>query len=106
MALDFVRLRATLCLEDMRAYVMQAFTPKEVEPIVEAALAEALLNLPAQIKREATAGINEAVTKSIKEAINPWRLQEELTKKLRPILLRAIADSYREAAEYYEREKN
>ena len=103
--LDFVRFRVTLAMDEMRAYIVQAFTPKEIEPVVDAALERARAEFPAYMKQETDAAIREAVTEAIKSVARPWQMRHALEQELRPAILRALARGYAEAAAEAEKTK-
>ncbi len=103
---NLLRLRAELTIDQMRAYVMDAFTPEMVGGALDAALEGAVARLPNSIASEVDAAVRDTVQKAVREAINPYTLHAEIAKSIRPTLLRVIAREYMRAATRAEKEGN
>jgi hypothetical protein len=101
---NLLKLRAELVVDQMRAYVMEAFRPEQVEGIVEDALARAFHALPASIQGDVDEAVREAVRRIVKQAASNYGMEERLAKAIRPALLRAIGNEYLEAADRAARE--
>ena len=99
---DFVQFSVDLRLAEMRAYIMQAFKPEVIDELLQSEFERATSRFPGWVRDEMEKALREAVQGAVQRSVNQWMLYDKLEEKLRPILLRAMADTVEQAARVQE----
>ena len=102
---NLLRMTASLKIEEMRAYVAQAFTPEQVTQIVDHAFDEAVRQFPEHVRQEVERAVREVAQQSVKRALSSWTIEEEVRKALAPHLLTAVASAFAAASDYDKRHR-
>jgi hypothetical protein len=97
-----LRLKATLTVEEMRAYVMQAFSPEQVTLAVDYALDQAVNEFPAMVQQEMEKAMRELAKNAVRSAIEPWGMSDAMGK-MQPQLMRLASAAFNSSADLIEK---
>lgn len=87
---DLFRLTIQARLHEMRAYIMEAFNPKKIEPLLDLALKDAEYMLPLELKIQIEQGVKDAVKVAVHNAFRSITYDENLQKSIKENVIRAI----------------
>lgn len=87
---DFVKFSVDLRLQEMRAYIMQAFTPEIVEAALERAFEDAKARFPEYLRNEIDGALRDLARSTAQGAVNRYTIRDEIEKVIGPAVRAAL----------------
>lgn len=101
---DLLRLTLHARIEEMSAYIMNAFSPEQVKEVVDAAAERAIRDLPARMAEQADGAVRETARNAINRAFAGIVFDEAFMREVRLGVMRGLVAAATETLAREERQ--